>query len=353
MYGIVGYYPESFTAESERQRYPHTMLKEIFDQPRAVRSTLDSVVDISENAYLSEALPPPDVLRAADRVLIIGSGTSFHAGVIGKYMIERMAGVPVEVEYASEFTSRRPIIRPRTLAIALSQSDEAADMVGALRYARQRGAFSVAISNGFHSQLVVLYVLGLYMGQLQMHLTRKEFERRIALLKDLPGHMEHVLSSSDEIVPLAELLSNHSQALYAGRGINYPIALEGALKLKEISSIHAEGCPAGELGHGPIALIDSRMPVVFVAPCDPLYRKTFSNIEEARVRGGIILAVASERDHEIDVVSDYVMRIPSTDPFLNPLLAALPLQLLAYHAAVIRGCDMGNLQSLPKCVTVD
>jgi glucosamine--fructose-6-phosphate aminotransferase (isomerizing) len=366
---------------AERQGYPHFMLKEIYEQPAAVRNTLGEFLEPAHNAWLPETLPSADILRNAQQILIVACGTSLHAGLIGKYMIERLTGTPVEVDYASEFRYRHPIIRPGTVAIAISQSGETADTLGALRYAREKGAFAIAVCNvvgsmaarhadfvlhtkagpeigvastkAFTSQLVVLYALAVYMGQLRKAVSRKEFERRIELLKSVPDQMETVLSGANTIGSLAELISRQSQALYLGRGINYPIALEGALKLKEISYINAQGYPAGEMKHGPIALIDSHMPVVVVAPRDPLYRKTLSNLEEVRVRGGIIVAVASECDREIAMVSDHVVRIPGTDPLLNPLLAALPLQLLAYHAAVIRGCDVDKPRNLAKSVTVE
>jgi len=366
------------TQMAERQGYPHYMLKEILEQPSALRATLHGRVGPT---LLEEELAPIDVFEQAERILIVGCGTSLHAGLVGKFMIEKLARIPVDIDYASEFRYRDPIIGKKTVAIAITQSGETADTLGALRDAREKGAFSISICNvigsmaarqsdrilytpagpeigvastkAFTTQLAVLYLFALFLARVRRTISTVDLEHRIELLKQLPTHAEQIFEQNAQISKLAELLSTYSDALYLGRGINYPIALEGALKLKEISYIHAEGYPAGEMKHGPIALIDAKMPVVVVAPQDPLYRKTFSNIQEARVREGLIMAVASEGDNDISSVAEHVMRIPKTDPFLNPLLAIMPLQLLAYYSAVRRGCDVDKPRNLAKSVTVE
>ena len=366
------------TQMAERQGYPHFMLKEIFEQPSVLRATLQDRVDAS---LLEEELGSLDILRKAQRILIVGCGTSLHAGLVGKFMIEGLARIPVDVDYASEFRYRDPLVAPNTIAIAITQSGETADTLGALRSAREKGTFLISICNvvgsmaarqsdsvlytpagpeigvastkAFTTQLAVLYLFALSLARIRGTISPEELQHRIQLLKQLPGHAEQVLGASSRVSDLANLLSTSSHALYLGRGINYPIALEGALKLKEISYIHAEGYPAGEMKHGPIALIDSRMPIVAVAPQDALYRKIFSNIQEAHVREGLILAIASEGDNDISSVAEHVIRIPRTDPYLNPLLAIMPLQLLAYYSAVRRGCDVDKPRNLAKSVTVE
>jgi glucosamine--fructose-6-phosphate aminotransferase (isomerizing) len=363
---------------AERQGYPHFMLKEIFEQPSALRATLRGRVDAS---LLEAELAPIDVFEQAERILIVGCGTSLHAGLVGKFMIEKLARIPVDIDYASEFRYRDPIVGKNTVAIAITQSGETADTLGALRDAREKGAFVISICNvvgsmaarqsdrllytpagpeigvastkAFTTQLAVLYLFALFLARIRRTISTPELEHRLTFLRQLPNHAEQVFEQSAKISQLAELISTFSDVLYLGRGINYPIALEGALKLKEISYIHAEGYPAGEMKHGPIALIDSKMPVVVVSPQDSLYRKTFSNIQEARVRDGRIFAVASEADNDISGIAEHVMRIPNTDQFLNPLLAIMPLQLLAYYSAVMRGCDVDKPRNLAKSVTVE
>ena len=366
------------TQMAERQGYPHFMLKEIFEQPSVLRATLQDRVDAS---LLEEELGSLDILRKAQRILIVGCGTSLHAGLVGKFMIEGLARIPVDVDYASEFRYRDPLVAPNTIAIAITQSGETADTLGALRSAREKGTFLISICNvvgsmaarqsdsvlytpagpeigvastkAFTTQLAVLYLFALSLARIRGTISPEELQHRIQLLKQLPSQAEQVLGASSRVSDLANLLSTSSHALYLGRGINYPIALEGALKLKEISYIHAEGYPAGEMKHGPIALIDARMPIVAVAPQDALYRKIFSNIQEAHVREGLILAIASEGDNDISSVAEHVIRIPRTDPYLNPLLAIMPLQLLAYYSAVRRGCDVDKPRNLAKSVTVE
>jgi glucosamine--fructose-6-phosphate aminotransferase (isomerizing) len=369
------------TDMAERQGYPHFMLKEIFEQPSAIRNTIQGRLQPDDIVDLQQELKPLEAFRSAQRIVIAACGTSLHAGLLGKFMLEGLADIPVEVDYASEFRYRCPIIKSSTLAVAITQSGETADTLGALQYARQKGAFSMSICNvvgsmaarqsdcvlytkagpeigvastkAFTTQLVTLYLLALFLARVRRRMTAEEVRQRTLMLKRVPDQMEQILERSDEIARLAEILVPRSNALYLGRGVNYPIALEGALKLKEISYIHAEGYPAGEMKHGPIALIDDQMPVVVVAPQDSLYPKTLSNLEEVRARGGIVIAVASEHDRDISAVVDHVIRIPKTDPFLNPLLAIVPLQLLAYYTAVRRGCDVDKPRNLAKSVTVE
>jgi glucosamine--fructose-6-phosphate aminotransferase (isomerizing) len=366
---------------AERQGYPHFMLKEIFEQPAAIRNTIqgrlrsDGIVDLGQEPRSLERL------KTAQRVVIAACGTSLHAGLVAKFMIEGLADVPVDVDYASEFRYRGPLINNSTVAVAVTQSGETADTLGALRIAGQKGAFCMSICNvvgsmaarqsdcvlytkagpeigvastkAFTTQVVTLYLLSLSLARARGRMTDEEVSQRTDMLKRLPDQIEQILARSEQIAALAEVLVPRSNALYLARGVNYPIALEGALKLKEISYIHAEGYPAGEMKHGPIALIDKEMPVIVIAPQDSLYSKTLSNLEEVKARGGITVAVASEHDQDIAGVADHVIRIPKTDPFLNPMLAIVPLQLLAYYTAVRRGCDVDKPRNLAKSVTVE
>ena len=369
------------TETAERQGYPHFMLKEIFEQPSAIRNTIQGRISSDGLVDLQQELDNAQAFRTVQRIVIAACGTSLHAGLIGKFMIEGLAGIPVDVDYASEFRYRNPIIDGNSIFIAITQSGETADTLGALRYATQRGAFSLSICNvvgsmaaresdcvlytragpeigvastkAFTTQLVTLYILALYLAHTRGKMNDEEVRQSTNMLKRVPDQIDQILERADEIASLAELLASRPDALFLGRGVNYPIALEGALKLKEISYIHAEGYPAGEMKHGPIALIDARMPVLVVAPLDSLYPKTLSNLEEVKARGGIILAVASEQDRDISTVAEHVIRIPKAESFLNPLLAVVPLQLLAYHAAVRRGCDVDKPRNLAKSVTVE
>ena len=366
---------------AERKGYPHFMLKEIFEQPAAIRNTIHGRLRSDEIVDLGHEIRSLERLETAQRVIIAACGTSLHAGLVAKFMIEGLADVPVEVDYASEFRYRGPLVSGSTVVVAVTQSGETADTLGALRIARQKGAYCISICNvvgsmaalqsdavlytkagpeigvastkAFTTQVVTLYLLSLALARARGRMTDEEVRQRTAVLKRLPDQIEQILSRTEEIESLAEVLVPRSNALYLARGVNYPIALEGALKLKEISYIHAEGYPAGEMKHGPIALIDREMPVVVIAPQDLVYSKTLSNLEEVKARGGIVLAVASEHDTDIADVADHVIRIPKTDPFLNPLLAIVPLQLLAYYTAVRRGCDVDKPRNLAKSVTVE
>ena len=372
----------SWSAEmAEKGGYPHFMLKEIFEQPRAIRETLCGRLQGDETVTLESDFAAPEVFAGVERLHIVACGTSLHAGLIGKFLIENLARIPVEVDYASEFRYRQPLIGPRSMVVGITQSGETADTLGALREAGDRNAHRVTICNvvgsmaarpsenvlytragpeigvastkAFTTQLVALNLLALWLAQARGALSAEEIRCRIRLLKQIPEQMERVLERNDDIVALAERFCSHRNFLYLGRGVNYPIAMEGALKLKEISYIHAEGYPAGEMKHGPIALIDNEMPVVVLAPQDGVYKKTLANVEEVRVRGGQVLAVVTEGDREISQLELPAIPIPKTDELLYPLLAVLPLQLLAYHIAVLRGCDVDKPRNLAKSVTVE
>jgi glucosamine--fructose-6-phosphate aminotransferase (isomerizing) len=321
-------------------------------------------------------------------VLIAACGTSWHAGLAGKYMIEQLARVPVEVDYASEFRYRDPVMTERTLLLVISQSGETADTIAALREAKALGSKVLAICNvqgsmitresdgtilthagpeigvastkAFTSQMIALYLFAMYLGQLRGTLSEDEAKRHAQQLAELPVKIEHLLSESDELEELAREFHRATDFLYLGRGINFTVALEGALKLKEISYIHAEGYPAGEMKHGPNALIDERLPVVVVNPREEgdraselRYEKTHSNIVEVKAREGVVISVLTEGDEMSAAVSDHVISIPESSDLLSPILAIIPLQLLAYHIAVRRGCDVDQPRNLAKSVTVE
>jgi glucosamine--fructose-6-phosphate aminotransferase (isomerizing) len=321
-----------------------------------------------------------DEYREVDRIIITACGTSFHAGMVGEYMLEENGRLPVEVEYASEFRYRNPIVNHNTLTLAISQSGETMDTMWAMREAKMKGSrvlgicnvvgstiaresdggvythagpeIGVASTKAFTAQLVVLALMTLAFGRLR-EMDRARGREFIAEMKELPDRIQRILDKNDEIRELAEEFANHPNFLYLGRGYNYPVALEGALKLKEISYIHAEGYPAAEMKHGPIALIDKNMPVVFIATRDRAYEKVLGNIEEVRARSGRVIAIASEGDDEIREKVDYVLHIPRTISCLTPILSVVPLQLLAYHIAVLRGCDVDQPRNLAKSVTVE
>jgi glucosamine--fructose-6-phosphate aminotransferase (isomerizing) len=367
---------------AEKGGYKHFMLKEIHEQPRAVRDTLLGRVSLeSAKVMLDEMELSDDVLRTTERMCIVACGTSWHAGLVGKFLLEQLAGVPVEVDYASEFRYRKPLIDPRTLPVLISQSGETADTLAALRQAKAMGAKSVAICNvqgsmitreatgtiythagpeigvastkAFTSQLVALTLLALKMGQVRGRLGDDEMLEVIKALYHIPAQMEHFLSDESQLMKLAQTFQHHGDFLYLGRGVNYPIALEGALKLKEISYIHAEGYPAGEMKHGPIALIDEDMPVVAITPHDSVLEKMLSNIEEVKARSGIVVAVTDQENPDLSAKADGVILVPRTHELLSPMLMVLPLQLLAYHIALLRGCDVDQPRNLAKSVTVE
>jgi glucosamine--fructose-6-phosphate aminotransferase (isomerizing) len=316
-----------------------------------------------------------------NRMAIVACGTSWHAGLVGKFLIERLSGLPVQVDYASEYRYRHPVVDDRTLALFISQSGETADTLAALREAKSRGARPLAVCNvrgsmltreargtiythagpeigvastkAFTSQLVAVTLLALKLGHARQRLGDDDLRAIVRDLYHIPAQMEQYLSDESDIEELARTFQHHRDFLYLGRGVNYPIALEGALKLKEISYIHAEGYPAGEMKHGPIALIDESMPVVAIAPRDSVFEKMLSNIEEVKARSGVVLALTDGEDVDLARKVDAVIRVPRTHEMLAPLLTVLPLQLLAYHIALLRGCDVDQPRNLAKSVTVE
>jgi glucosamine--fructose-6-phosphate aminotransferase (isomerizing) len=368
---------------AEKGGYKHFMLKEIHEQPRAVRDTLLGRISLeSAEIFLDEVRLTDAQLKDVRRASIVACGTSWHAGLIGKFLLEQLARIPVEVDYASEFRYRKPLIDPTCLPIFISQSGETADTLAALREAKAGGAPTVGICNvqgsmmtreaaagtiythagpeigvastkAFTSQIVALVLLALKLGRARGTLSEQQLLTFVEHLYHVPAQMEHALSDDAEVLKLARIFQNHRDFLYLGRGVNYPIALEGALKLKEISYIHAEGYPAGEMKHGPIALIDESMPVVAIAPHDSVFEKMLSNIEEVKARSGIVIAVTDEHDADLEQKADQVLLVPRTHELLSPLLTVLPLQLLAYHIALLRGCDVDQPRNLAKSVTVE
>ncbi|HVW87556.1 MAG TPA: glutamine--fructose-6-phosphate transaminase (isomerizing) [Bryobacteraceae bacterium] len=374
---------------AEKGGYKHFMLKEIFEQPRAVRdTTLGRVGQETGKIFLDEMDITPEQFRAFREVKIIACGTSWHAALAGKFMIEKLARIPVEVDYGSEFRYRDPIVSPEVLTVVISQSGETADTLAAQREAKQKGAKTLAICNvvgsmitreaagtiythagpeigvastkAFTCQLTALAVLACYLGQMRGHLDEEHSRCFVQELIRIPGKLETILSHDNLYEELARKLFRATDFLYLGRGVHFPIALEGALKLKEISYIHAEGYPAGEMKHGPNALIDENLPVVVLATHDKaspesclLYEKTLSNIQEVKAREGRVVAIVTEGDREIRKVADDVIEIPAAPDLLSPILEIVPLQLLAYHIAVRRGCDVDQPRNLAKSVTVE
>jgi glutamine---fructose-6-phosphate transaminase (isomerizing) len=374
---------------AEKGGFKHFMLKEIYEQPRAVRdTTLGRVSQDTGHIFLEEMEVTEAQLRAAKKINIAACGTSWHAGQAGKFMLESLARVPVEVDYASEWRYRDPIIPPDTITLLITQSGETADTIAAQREAKAKGCKTLAICNvvgsmvtreaqgtiythagpeigvastkAFTAQLTALYLLSLYLGQVRGTITPEQSKAEVFELTRLPGKLEHVLTREQDCEELAKTYSRAQDFLFLGRGIHYPIALEGALKLKEVSYIHAEGYPAGEMKHGPNALIDENLPVVIIAtrdPNDPLsvvrYEKTMSNLKEVKARSGQVIALATEGDEEIKEAADQVIYVPSAPEELAPILEIVPLQLLAYHIAVRRGCDVDQPRNLAKSVTVE
>ncbi|HEX4808016.1 MAG TPA: glutamine--fructose-6-phosphate transaminase (isomerizing) [Bryobacteraceae bacterium] len=374
---------------AEKGGYKHFMLKEVFEQPRAIRDTMLGRLGLETGrVFLDEVSISEADFRSFQQVKIVACGTSWHAGLAGKFIIERLARIPVEVDYGSEFRYRDPIVPANTLTIVISQSGETADTLAALREAKRKGSKTLAICNvvgsmitreasgtllthagpeigvastkAFTSQITALLILGMYLGQVRETLNAEASRTLVQELSRIPGKLEHVLADTAVYDKLARTLFRAGDFLYLGRGIHFPIALEGALKLKEISYIHAEGYPAGEMKHGPNALIDESLPVVVLATRDPEseesqvhYEKTISNIQEVKARSGIVVAVACEGDEEVAKMADHVITIPVTRELLLPLLEMIPLQLLAYHIAVRRGCDVDQPRNLAKSVTVE
>jgi glucosamine--fructose-6-phosphate aminotransferase (isomerizing) len=371
-----------FDAESiAKGGFAHFMLKEIFEQPEVLKNTMRGRLLIAEgNAKLAGLDTNIKELRNINRIIITACGTSYYAGMVGEYMIEDLAGVPVEVEYASEFRYRNPIIKPGTLVLAISQSGETADTLAALKEAQQKGATALAICNGvgstiartsdggvylhagpeigvastkaFTSQVTVLAMIALLLGR-QRRLSFEAGADIARALTELPALVEETLKLSDSIAEIAKQYVKANNFLYLGRHFNYPVAMEGALKLKEISYIHAEGYPAAEMKHGPIALIDENMPVVVIAPKDALFDKVISNVREIKARGGRVIAVTTEDCKPLDEFADHLIKVPKTIPMLMPIVTCVPLQLLAYHIAVLRGNDVDQPRNLAKSVTVE
>ncbi|TLD39805.1 MAG: Glucosamine--fructose-6-phosphate aminotransferase [isomerizing] [Candidatus Jettenia ecosi] len=365
----------------EKGGYEHFMLKEIHEQPQALRNAMRGRVDDTTGSIkLGGLLNCDEELRKAKRIIIVACGTSWHAGLVGEYMLEELVRIPVEVEYASEFRYRNPLIEKDTVIIAISQSGETADTLAAIREAKQKGArilsicnvvgstiareadcgiylhigpeIGVASTKAFTAQITVLYLFTHYL----MNLKQLPFPIHTSMVKEilsLPEKIKTILNREEDIIELAGIYKDTEHALYLGRGHNYPVALEGALKLKEISYIHAEGYPAAEMKHGPIALINKDMPVIFIATKDSVYGKILNNIEEVKSRGGRVLAIATEGDTQLEEKADHVLYIPKTFNTLTPILSVIPLQLFAYHMAVMRGCDVDKPRNLAKSVTVE
>jgi len=374
---------------AEKGGFKHFMLKEIYEQPRAVRdTTLGRISQETGHIFLDEMQITEGEFKAATKINIEACGTSWHAGQAGKFMIESLARIPVEVDYASEWRYRNPIVAPDTITLVISQSGETADTIAAQREAKARGSKTLAICNvvgsmitreaagtiythagpeigvastkAFTAQLTALYLFALYLAQMRGTMNKQQATDAIHELTLLPGKLEHLLTRDEDCEQLAKQYVRAQDFLFLGRGIHYPIALEGALKLKEVSYIHAEGYPAGEMKHGPNALIDENLPVVIIATRDPnnelsmvRYEKTISNLKEVKARSGIVIALATEGDEEIKESADHVLYIPPAPEALSPILEIVPLQLLAYHIAVRRGCDVDQPRNLAKSVTVE
>ena len=371
-----------FAAEEvERGKYPHFMLKEIFEQPRVVENALRGRISHDEcTARLGGLNMTPAELRAVDRILFIACGTALHAGMVGKYLIEDLARIPTETDYASEFRYRNSPIDKHTLVFAISQSGETIDTLAAIRECRRKGhqtlgivnvvgstiarevdggtymhagpEIGVAATKTFISQVTILALLAVLLGRMR-HMAATRGTEILRELETIPGKIERILKQSDHIAAIAKTYCEANNFLFLARQYNFPIALEGALKLKEISYIHAEGYPAAEMKHGPIALVDPRTPSVFLAPRNLVYEKTLANIEEVKARKGPVIVIATAGDAEIAKKADATIFIPDTLDCLQPLLTAIPLQLLAYHIAVLRGCDVDQPRNLAKSVTVE
>ena len=365
-----------------RGEYPHFMLKEIHEQPEAVISTMRGRISFDTSQVDLEELQLSDEeIAGIGRVVLLGMGTSMHAAMVGRAWIESLAQIPAEADNSSEFRYRDSVIDEKTLVVSVCQSGETADTLAAMEQAAARGArqltlcnyegtqttrtaewtmligagpeIGVAASKTFVCSLTALYLVALYLGSRRGVLGRDDRARHVEELARLPQLLGELVSAQEQYAHLADVFSGHSDFLYLGRGRNYPLAMEGALKLKEISYIHAEGYPAGEMKHGPISLIDGNMPVVALAPKDELYEKMLSNISEAKARGGTVIVVATDGDTVVPGLADHVVYIPKASPLITPILMAIPMQLLAYHIAVRRGCDVDQPRNLAKSVTVE
>ena len=366
----------------EKGGYDHFMLKEIYEQPRSILDSMRGRISVSKSKVaLGGILDYEEKLISAKRLIFVACGTSWHAGLVGEYLIEEIARIPVEVEYASEFRYRNPIINSDDFVIAISQSGETADTLAALKLAKERGAtlmgicnvvgssisretdcgsythagpeIGVASTKAFTAQVTILTLMALMIGKRKKTITNERFNRLLIELKAIPDKLKTVLKENDLIEKIAKIYYQSTNALYLGRGINFPLALEGALKLKEISYIHAEGYPAAEMKHGPIALIDEEMPVFVIATQDSSYEKIVSNIQEVKARKGKIIALVTQGDIDVKKIADHYIEIPKCDELLVPLLATVPLQLLSYHIALLRECNVDQPRNLAKSVTVE
>ena len=369
-------------ASLEKAGYEHFMLKEIFEQPKSIRDSIRGRVRLQQGEVTLSGIEDHwSVWQNAKRIIILGCGTSWHAGLVAEYLIESLARIPVEVEYASEFRYRNPIVRKDDVVLAISQSGETADTLAAIRLAKSQGAhifgvcnvvgssiareadagaythagpeIGVASTKAFTAQVSVLTTMALLLGKKLGHLEGQAYMRLLSGLDNIPGLVQSVLDNSGQIAGIATQFAGAENALYLGRGYQFPVALEGALKLKEISYIHAEGYPAAEMKHGPIALIDEEMPVIFIATQDEVYEKVVSNIQEVNARGGRILAIVTEGDVKVRKMADHIIEVPKVDDALAPLLSVIPMQLLSYHIALLRGCNVDQPRNLAKSVTVE
>ena len=366
----------------EKEGFEHFMLKEIYEQPRSIRDSMRGRLKVKENIVLlggiTEYLP---TLINAKRIIIVACGTSWHAGLVGEFLFEELVRIPVEVEYASEFRYRNPVIYENDVVIAISQSGETADTLAAIELAKSKGATIIGICNvvgssiarathagsythagpeigvastkAFTAQVTLLTLMALMLSEQKGMISRSRLNFLLHALDDIPDKVEKTLLLNDQIIEIAKIFKDSRNALYLGRGYNYPVAMEGALKLKEISYIHAEGYPAAEMKHGPIALIDEEMPVVVIATNKGTYEKVVSNIQEVKARKGIVIAIVTEGDEQVKELADYTIEVPETEEMLVPLIATIPLQLLSYHIAVMRGCNVDQPRNLAKSVTVE
>jgi glucosamine--fructose-6-phosphate aminotransferase (isomerizing) len=368
--------------QAEKSGYRHFMLKEIHEQPRIIEDALRGRLNLDDwQVYLDTVKLSPDFIRSIPRVHIVACGTSWHAGLVGKYLMEKWGRVPCSVDIASEFRYRDPVVNPEDLFIAISQSGETADTIAAMRHAKEKGARTLSICNvvgstlareaqgkiytrcgpeigvastkAFTAQVTVVGLLALYGALIRGTLPRGDVQNIMKDLLLLPRFITEALGLEEDIAAIAKKFYQSANFLFLGRNLNYPIALEGALKLKEISYIHAEGYPSGELKHGPIALIDQNMPVVAIATQSGVYEKVISNVEEVKARGGAVILVATKGDERARELSENVVFLPPMPEFLSPIVNVVPLQLLAYHIAVLRGCDVDQPRNLAKSVTVE
>ena len=366
----------------EKGGYDHFMLKEIYEQPTSIKNSMRGRIDVNKGIVsLGGIRDYEQKIINANRIIIVACGTSWHAGLVGEYLFEDLTRIPVEVEYASEFRYRNPIINEKDVVIAISQSGETADTLAAIKLAKEKGATIIGICNvvgssisrethagsythagpeigvastkAFTAQVTVLSLMALSIAQKKGSIAETKFRELLAELDAIPSKVEEMLKSDKQTVEISERFKDARNFLYLGRGYNFPVALEGALKLKEISYIHAEGYPAAEMKHGPIALIDEEMPVVVIATKHGNYEKVVSNIEEVKARSGKIIAIVTEGDTEVRAIADHVIEIPATEDALSPLLTSIPLQLLSYHIAVMRGCNVDQPRNLAKSVTVE